>query len=247
MQLLCFLKHVTNPHSTWKQSVSLTEWEGVDLDEDGRPEYIEFTNQRLKGELSWKFLLDTVNTCILYGTELIGTIPWSSLPRALTCLELQHCKFSGALPTRLNPLPESVSTLKLNENLFSGPIELEALPQKLELFSITNNLLTGEFDLTRLPRTLKTVSASENGFTGPLVLTSLPPTLGSLHLRGNAFSGSIDLTKLPKTLHRLDLSCNELSGVVRWRKLPRVLVIFRLMTNRFSSYDPPQTPDIMLI
>uniref|UniRef100_A0A5B6ZUR8 non-specific serine/threonine protein kinase n=1 Tax=Davidia involucrata TaxID=16924 RepID=A0A5B6ZUR8_DAVIN len=182
-------------------------------------EYIDFSHNKLYGELSHKLGQCHNLTCLkIYNNNLSGMIP-PELGEAtqLHILDLSSNHLVGEIPKNLGSL-NALIDLNLNDNQLSGkiPVELGKL-SNLERLNFAENNLSGS-----IPKQLGdceklfNLNLSKNMFG-----EGIPFQIGKLHflrdldLSNNFLIGEIplELGKL-RTLETLDLSHNELSGSI---------------------------------
>ncbi|KAL8474345.1 hypothetical protein ACS0TY_030984 [Phlomoides rotata] len=154
-------------------------------------------------------------------------------------LYLARCKMGGHFPqwiqTQTNlqfldlsdtgpiPLfPPNISTIKLSQNMFSGPISsICTNPQfgDMWLMDLSNNQLDGQLlnCWEKMP-SLRNLNLANNSFSG-----EIPHSLGTLqnlailHLRGNNLSGQIPPTLMNcRLLQLIDIGGNKLTGDLSW-------------------------------
>ncbi|ESQ37607.1 hypothetical protein EUTSA_v10002439mg [Eutrema salsugineum] len=117
----------------------------------------------------------------------------------------------------LKDLP-NLRTIRLDNNLLSGPLPPFFKLHGLKSLLLSNNSFSGEIadDFFKDTPQLKRVFFDNNRFTGRIP-TSVMQLAGleELHLQGNEFSGEIpSLTDSNKILKSLDLSNNNLEGEI---------------------------------
>ncbi|CAH8392885.1 unnamed protein product [Eruca vesicaria subsp. sativa] len=117
----------------------------------------------------------------------------------------------------LNALP-NLKTVRLDNNLLSGPLPHFFKIRGLKSIMLSNNTFSGEIpddffkDMTKLKR----LFLDNNQFVGKIPTSIMQlPHLEELHMQGNKFSGEIPpLIETNKNLKSLDLSNNQLEGEV---------------------------------
>ena len=205
--------------TNWTSEESISEWYGVDTDEDGRVTVLYLTHNKLSGEIPPELGdLARLSTLDLGNNELSGTIPAELGNLAqLRRLSLGNNELSGEIPAKLGDLA-NLEELNLGSNELSGtiPPELGDLANLQHLY-LPGNELSGTIpaELGDLAN-LRWLELGDNDLTG-----GIPPGLGDLGslrrlaLRGNELSGTIpaELGDLAN-LQRMVLSRNTLSGTI---------------------------------
>ena len=251
----------------WLTDAPLEDWHGVDVDGEGRVDYLNLSDNGLTGPIPPELGdLSRLERLVLYGNDLEGAIPpeLGNLSR-LTLLALHSNEIGGSLPPELGGLA-NLKYLSVGRNRLTGPIppELGRLSELRTLYA-GNNLLTGP-----LPSELGSLSNLEvlglhwNPLTGPI-----PPELGNLsslrYLNAGrsiywaelqcgkredpelrpcypALTGTIprELGNL-SNLEELDLGWNDLTGPIppELGNLSRVRTL-RLESNRLAGPIPPE-------
>ncbi|KAJ4895688.1 Pollen receptor-like kinase 3 [Raphanus sativus] len=117
----------------------------------------------------------------------------------------------------LKDLP-NLRTVRLDNNLLSGPLPPFFKLRGLRSLLLSNNTFSGEIadDFFKDMTQLKRVFLDHNEFTGKIPASVMQLTgLEELHLQGNQFSGEIPLlSDGNKSLKSLDLSNNNLEGEI---------------------------------
>ncbi|CAH8390058.1 unnamed protein product [Eruca vesicaria subsp. sativa] len=117
----------------------------------------------------------------------------------------------------LKDLP-NLRTIRLDNNLLSGPLPPFFKLHGLKSLLVSNNSFSGEIadDFFKDMPQLKRVFLDNNDFTGKIPISVMQLTgLEELHLQGNQFSGEIpSVTDGNKNLKSLDLSNNNLEGEI---------------------------------
>ena len=230
-------------NTNWLSNEALSEWYGVETDEDGRVRELNLNKNGLSGEIPVELgRLTNLLELYLSENELSGTIPVElgnltnlqflslssnelsgeipvELGRLTNLLELwlHTNELSGEIPAELGNLT-NLEKLYLDENGLSGeiPVELGRLTNLLELY-LSENELSGTIpvELGNLTN-LQFLSLSSNELSGeiPAQLGDLT-TLQSLYLDENGLSGEIpaELGNLTN-LEKLYLNKNGLSGEI---------------------------------
>ena len=203
----------------WLTEAPLEQWQGVRVNDDGRVESLQLSDNNLTGAIPPQLGgLMALRTLQLAANNLTGAVPAEvgSLA-ALRHLSLYLNNLTGTLPPELGNL-NNLLTLNLDWNNLSGaiPPQLGSL-LTLQYLQLAGNNLTGA-----IPAGLGNVAALRhlslylNNLTG-----TLPPELGNLtnlvylDLSENELNGPIapELGRLA-SLQRLDLSNNELTGAI---------------------------------
>jgi hypothetical protein len=130
----------------WMTVAGLGEWDGVELDAEGRVIKLKLSLNNLAGPLPSEIQqLSALQWLWLAGNKLTAAIP-AELGQlgALKGVYLGNNQLSGAIPAELAQLP-ALGHLCLNENQLSGPIpaELAQLPA-LEALYLNDNQLSGQ-------------------------------------------------------------------------------------------------------
>ncbi|CAM9701157.1 unnamed protein product [Scytosiphon promiscuus] len=230
-------------HENWDKEVELSQWHGVDTNDEGRVVALSLAaNSLLRGFIPPSLgNLAALETLHLYNNALSGPIPpelknlaalkrlslWRNqlsgwIPKELgafaelTYLSLGGNQLTGEIPKELGALSK-LQTLWLNHNRLTGhiPEELGDL-RNLETLWLHFNRLSGNIpkELGALSK-LQTLGLNQNRLTGPI-----PQELGNLtvlkhlHLWENQLGGTI-----PKELaaldklETLDLRSNQLKAL----------------------------------
>ncbi|KAJ4910835.1 putative pollen receptor-like kinase 6 [Raphanus sativus] len=175
----------------------------------------------------------------------IGTDPCSGKWFGIYChkgltvsgIHVTHLGLSGPIKIDdLKALP-NLKTIRLDNNLLSGPLPNFSVLRGLKSLMLSNNSFSGEIpqdffkDLTRLKR----LFLDHNKFVGniPSSLMQLP-NIEEIHLQDNQFTGEIPpLTDKNKNLKILDLSNNLLEGEVPESISNRKTLTARLKGNEY--------------
>ena len=206
-------------NTNWLTNEAISEWHGVETDEDGRVRELNLNANKLSGEIPEELGgLTDLQELWLSHNELSGEIPTElgNLTN-LEWLDLSKNELSGEIPAELGNLT-SLTLLFLHENELSGeiPTELGSLTSLKRLY-LTQNMLSGAIPVALGKLTnLEYLSLSQNELSGeiPVELGNLT-SLYFLALSRNMLSGEIpaalgDLT----SLQELSLWSNELSGEI---------------------------------
>ncbi|KMT12726.1 hypothetical protein BVRB_4g088220 [Beta vulgaris subsp. vulgaris] len=173
-------------------------------------------------------------------SDIIPVSFWNSLSSKIEHLNMSHNNIHGMLPSNLSitfrELPQidlssnsmegaipsflgNISSLSLNDNLFSDPNPFLCPQTKMGLsnLDLSNNLFSGELpDCWMYFDELSILRLENNKFLG-----NLPTSIGALkklqalHLRNNSFSGELPTSLQNCTsLVLLDVSYNSLTGYI---------------------------------
>ena len=203
----------------WLSDVPLGQWQGVNVDGQGRVVNLSLNGQRLSGVIPPELgSLSDLWFLSLANNDLSGAIP-AELGNlsSLKVLRLEGNELSGTIPAEIGALT-MLERLHLGRNHLSGSIptalgELNSL-EDMELYA---NELLGALppQLGRLLK-LRELDLSSNGLSG-----KIPTTLGNLQLlerlslSQNSLSGAVPATLgTMRSLAHMDLFGNELSGVL---------------------------------
>ena len=205
----------------WLTDAPLGEWQGIDVDEEGRVTEIILESNRMAGPLPPELAnLTNLQVMRFQDNRITGVIPsWLGQLHRLTRLDLSANELTGEIPPELGGLSE-LDGLILGHNKLNGriPVELGELSSVTSLV-VASNKLSGQIpsELGDLS-TLTNLNLAGNGLSGPI-----PPELGKLsnllylRLEGNNLSGPIssELGNL-RSLKRLFLQFNSrLTGSIR--------------------------------
>ena len=207
----------------WLTDAPLGEWQGIDVDEEGRVTEIILESNRLAGPLPPELAnLTELQVLRLQDNRITGGIPsWLGQLRRLTRLDLARNQFTGEIPPELGKLSE-LDALLLGANMIEGriPVELGDLSSVTSL-SVASNKLSGP-----IPSELGDLS-----------------TLTNLNLHGNGLSGPIppELGRLSDLLY-LRLEVNNLEG-----ELPPELGNLRRLKWLFLQFNSRLTGSIRVL
>ena len=205
----------------WLSDAPLGEWQGIDVDEEGRVTEIILESNRMAGPLPPELAnLTELQVLRFQDNKITGVIPsWLGRLRRLTRLDLSANELTGEIPPELGGLSE-LDGLILGHNKLNGriPVELGELSSVTSLV-VASNKLSGQIpsELGDLS-TLTNLNLAGNGLSGPI-----PPELGRLsnllylRLEGNDLEGALppELGNL-RSLKRLFLQFNSrLTGSIR--------------------------------
>ena len=203
----------------WDSNAPLSEWPGVDIDDDGRVIELDLWDYQLRRALPPELGgLSDLQALYFGNNRFVGEIPpeLGDLPN-LTSLDLGNNELSGEIPPELGNL-SALRFLELHGNMLRGeiPPELGNLSD-LQVLLLGNNQLSGEIppelgNLSNLTR----LSVRFGRLVG-----GIPPEIGDLSnltylsLSYNELSGGIppELGNLSNLIH-LGLDGNRLSGCV---------------------------------
>ena len=203
----------------WLTDAPLGDWQGVEVDDEGRVVRLELPFAGLSGPIPSELgELASLRSLDLGSNGLSGSIPpeLGKLAR-LAQLDFRFNNLSGSIPSELGGLV-SLERMEVRHNHLSGsiPPELGNL-SRLEVLFLENNRLTGPIppELGDL-ESLRVVSLGANGLSG-----SIPKTLANLAelthliLVRNRLTGRIprELGSLPR-LTELFLGENDLTGPI---------------------------------
>ena len=205
--------------TNWLTNEALSEWHGVETDEDGRVTALRLVANGLSGEIPAELgNLSNLQILSFSRNTLSGEIPAELGDLAnLQILSLSANGLSGEIPPELGDLA-NLEWLYLHRNKLNGeiPAELGDLANLQEL-NLADNELSGEIpaELGQLTK-LRYLNLSGNELTG-----TIPTQLGQLtkltdlYLDRNKLSGEIpaELGDLA-SLQYLYLDDNELTGEI---------------------------------
>lgn len=232
----------------WDTTLSLAQWHGVRLNEQGCVVGLRLRNNKLRGTLP-DLNLPQLTTLDLGQNELGGQMPdfqyfsvldslsldnnlfnfelpdFSGMPQ-LTFLNLAGNKLGYGIPN-FSQLPE-LTLMDLSQNEFLGRIpDFDALPN-LRVLYLWENKLFGELpNFSGMPA-LEVLQVGRNKLSGNIPDFDLLPELRVLDLWENEFQGSLPaFGRLPK-LRKLDVSNNFLSDASGLSGSPglEILVVF---------------------
>ncbi|KAI3849181.1 hypothetical protein MKW92_046575 [Papaver armeniacum] len=200
----------------------------------------DLSHNKLNGEVSIEAgkRLSSVNTILLNGNGLSGSIPFSICSQT-QYLDLSNNKLSGIIPTGVGYC-NSLIYLNLGNNFLTENVPKQLENAKNLLFlQLNDNNLSGTFpnSIEKLLN-LEILDLGNNNIEG-----IIPPGLGLivglkiLSLRSNNFSGPIpeEIYNLPN-LQILDLSINNLSGSIF--KIGNLRWLLSRPTEKYHFRDP---------
>eukprot|EP00758_Cryptobia_borreli_P009310 Tbor_TRINITY_DN5468_c0_g1::TRINITY_DN5468_c0_g1_i1::g.25194::m.25194 len=103
-------------------------------------------------------------------------------------INLGFNRFEGELPARINDL-ESLSSLSVNSNLFSGVIPDLSKCSQLRQLNFSDNQFTGNLPWVKELKNLAWLELDNNKFSG--TLPELPMSISHFSAKGSGFSGTI--------------------------------------------------------
>ncbi|KAF8113411.1 hypothetical protein N665_0050s0063 [Sinapis alba] len=129
----------------------------------------------------------------------------------------------------------NLKTVRLDNNLLSGPLPHFFKVRGLKSIMLSNNTFSGEIpdDFFKDMSKLKRLFLDHNQFVGKIPSSIMQlPHLEELHLQGNKFSGQIPpLIETNKNMKSLDLSNNQLEGEVPASLSDRKNLLMKLEGN----------------
>ncbi|XP_074318018.1 receptor-like protein EIX1 [Silene latifolia] len=226
---------------------------------------------------SWIFNHSSLISLFISNNHLNGSIPNRLRGmRSLSHLDLSHNKLEGRLPSSLGGCcrlcsldvsqnhrlqgdlssifrslacaKESLTTLSMHRNLFSGSLPDFTLFFRLSKLSVHSNRLNGSLPSSfKRPLSLSIFDVHNNQLTGPIPDLSVFRSLKVLQLQKNRLNGSVhpSLGQL-SLLRHLDISSNSLEGNLSISHLANLssLRYFDISFNSLtldvgSSWAPP--------
>ena len=204
--------------NNWLTNEPLDEWEGVDVDANGRVSSLTLDSNGLSGSIPAELEnLTNLQQLRISQNQLSGEIP-SSLGNltSLQYLSLSRNQLSGPIPSSLGNLT-SLQYLYLWDNELSGEIPDLSRLTGLRQLSLSLNMLSGE-----IPSSLGTLSSLQYLYLlGNRLTGEIPTELGNLtslerlQFDDNMLTGEIptELENLTN-LQQLRISQNQLSGEI---------------------------------
>ncbi|KAL8478293.1 hypothetical protein ACS0TY_030268 [Phlomoides rotata] len=190
----------------------------------------------------WSFS-QKLNDLNISFNHISGSIPDLS-STSIHEIDVISNNFSGPIPL----FPPNISTIKLSQNMFSGPISsICTNPQlgNMWLMDLSNNQLDGQLlnCWEKMP-SLRNLNLANNSFSG-----EIPHSLGTLqnllilHLRGNNLSGQIPPTLMNcRILRLIDIGGNKLTGDLSWIGANYTRVRYLMLGD--NSFSGSISPDI---
>ena len=154
-----FVEHVHPKSPTWRSENIPQLWNSVRC-KGKHVVALEWGSQKLKGNLSWEHLPQTLEFLSLNNNMLHGPVPLYALPSGLSHVHLQRNRFSGTLD--FTALPHNLVYLQLQKNLFHGTLDVSSLPHRIQQINVARNMLEGYVDIRELPETLVYLDLSRN-------------------------------------------------------------------------------------
>ena len=196
----------------WLTDLSITNWYGVQTDQQGHVTGLFLENNGLRGNLPDLSALKSLASLDLGINRLSGPLPDLGALTRLTHLSLRNNAFTGHVP-ELSSLVD-LRGLDLENNRLTGPIPDVSSLTGLTTLYLSDNELTGPIpDLSELTN-LQWLGLSSNRLTGPVPDLCSLNQLTSVYLGSNQLTGPIpelcELNQL-KTLH---LSNNQITGEI---------------------------------
>ena len=139
-------------------------WNGITCGAEGLVEEIEWVGwrSRIVGTIDFKRMPLSVLLINFFATSLCGEVDTSALPKSLTYLCLQDCKFTGSL--HMSALPPRLDTFIVTGNRISVVGQICNLPNSLCQI-IINEILVAHRDIHigKLPDTDLEIDITECG------------------------------------------------------------------------------------
>ena len=202
----------------WLTSEPLSDWHGIETDNDGRVTEIYLIGNNLNGEIPSELGgLYQLEGLYLARNELSGSIPAELGDLSnLDTLMLFNNELTGAIPHQLGDLG-SLEVIHLSNNQLSGRIpsqigDLENLRRlHLTVNELSGNIPTSLGSLTEL----RQLSIAANDLTGPIPAGIADLTnLTHIYLWNNDLSGGAFVSDMDKltNLQWLDIGGNDIDG-----------------------------------
>ena len=205
-------------NDNWLTGAPLSDWHGIETDDEGRVTEIYLIGNNLDGEIPAELgHFSELEGLYLARNELSGSIP-SELGDldSLEVLMLFNNELTGAIPHQLGDL-DSLEEVHLSNNQLSGsiPTSLGNL-ENLRRLHLTVNELSGRIPTSLGNLTeLRQLSIASNDLTGsiPAGIADLSE-LTHIYLWGNDLSGAAFVNDLDKltNLQWLDIGGNRIDG-----------------------------------
>nr|KAJ0205823.1 hypothetical protein LSAT_V11C500239810 [Lactuca sativa] len=188
----------------------------------------------------WESLIPGIRYLNLSSNQIHGMIPdLDFISGNQPIIDMSSNNFSGNLPL----FPLDIVTLKVNDNMLSGPISSLCNLTTLSLLDLSNNKLSGELpNCWNTLNNLAILNLEDNGFIGVV-----PESMGALEfvsmisIRGNSLTGELPASLRNCTsLLLLDLGENQLSGKIpEWLgESLSLLLVLSLQSNQFHGAIP---------
>ena len=176
-KLYSFVRHIRNPHVSWRASNSPCLWHGVKCDPMQNISELRFESLSLKGNMTLEFI-----------------------PSTLLTLDVSHNQLTG----RVNDLFSARSNIwkiALNDNTFYGEIDFTSLSPKIRQLLCSHNQIQGLVDLRVLSETLQVLDIRQNKFQEFLCGRYLPKKLRVVRIDEELLL-HVPLDSLPKRLRK---------------------------------------------
>ena len=239
---LCFQSET--PADRWLSPTNECNWGGISCSDSGQVTSIKLPGLGLVG--NFPFFLNRLGSLeeldLSYG-GLQGTISidWERLSN-LRVLNLSHNLFAGLISESLSLLP--LESLKLNANMFEGPIpsSFQGLTNILEL-DLSNNTISGPLpDELGRAVSLRSLFLGDNNLTGMTIPSAWNTLvdLEDLQIQRSGLVGGIpsEFAALTK-LTTVDLQSNNMAGPLPAMPWPE-LSSFDIQENSFNGNFPSE-------
>lgn len=130
----------------------------------------------------------------------------------VTKVEIGNNNGSGDISSFDPSALPNLTTLRLNDQSFSGDISGWSLPNSLAVLFLEDSSLSGDLSGWTLPDTLTHIYMKSANFSGDVSSWSIPSGLKKLYLRENSFSGDISVWTFPASLEAAHFGYNSFSG-----------------------------------
>ncbi len=219
----------------WDLSRPIEEWQGINVNAQGRVVEILMNNNNLIGTLP-NLNLPHLQSLILPSNQLTGNLPNFNSPK-LASLVLFNNKFTGQIPNFNLP---NLTGLLLGNNQLSGTIPNFNLP-KLQFLWLNSNQLSGQIPNFNLPE-LTYLDLYINKLSGNIPNFNFPKLEG-LNIESNQLTGFIPPFDFPLLLS-LRLAKNQLTDTIPNFNFPR-LTYLSLYENQLTGNIPNfNSPDL---